>query len=124
MSVGLLVCSFDLYNVRDLDLLRQVEQRCDTVVAGVLSDDDVEARTGWPPVIPLAERLEIMQAVRGVDRAIVIDADTLPGLDHDTIVFGLAFAEGVHEVLVPALETASATLREALGGSVEGHAAA
>ena len=113
-----------MYNVRDLDLLRQVEQRCDTVVAGVDSVAVVEARMRWQHVIPLAELREIFEAVAGFERAIVIDAVTLPGLAHDTIVFGLAFAEGVHEVLVPALETASATLREALGGSVEGHAAA
>ncbi|HSN44011.1 MAG TPA: hypothetical protein VLR88_08140 [Propionibacteriaceae bacterium] len=124
MSVGVLVLSFDLYNVGDLDLVRQVRRRCETVVAGVLTDSEVRARTGRPPVVPLTHRLQIARSIRGVDDAIVFEAGNLAGLAPGTVVYSPVHLTGVHQVLVPERETASALLRETLAGCDAPHAAA
>jgi glycerol-3-phosphate cytidylyltransferase len=45
------------------------------LIAGVVSDENCELVKGRPPVIPLAERLEIVSHISYVDRAV---AETLP----------------------------------------------
>ena len=57
MSVGYLADSFDLINVRDLDLIAQARARCARLVVGVFTDEYVErvsdggrsfrCRSGW-----------------------------------------------------------------------------
>ncbi len=50
-------------------------QHCDFLIAGVVADELLVATKGRPPVVPLAERLEIVRQIRYVDEAI---AETLP----------------------------------------------
>lgn len=73
MSSGYLVATFDLLNVRDLDLIEQAASRCDHLVVGVLSDEFVEQRLGRRPVVPADERVRLVGNVRGVDHALVHD---------------------------------------------------
>ncbi|MBT2408526.1 MULTISPECIES: adenylyltransferase/cytidyltransferase family protein [unclassified Streptomyces] len=67
---------FDLFHVGHLNLLRQARSHCDHLVAGVFVDE-VAARKGNPPVVPLHERLEIVRSVKYVDEAV---ADATPGM--------------------------------------------
>lgn len=67
MPTGYVVGAFDLLNVRDIDVIAQVRARCDHVVVGVLDDDEVQRLYGRPPVVPLVERLALLEHVRGVD---------------------------------------------------------
>jgi cytidyltransferase-like protein len=67
MSKGYLVATFDLLNVRDLDVIEQATARCDHLVVGVFSDDLVEQLLGRRPVVPADERVRLVANVRGVD---------------------------------------------------------
>lgn len=80
MPTGYVVGTFDLFNVRDLDVICQVRETCARVVVGVLGDDEVQELYGRPPVVPLIERLEIVKHVRGVDDVVVHHA---PGTVQD-----------------------------------------
>lgn len=71
MLTGYVVGAFDLFNVRDLDVISQIRDRCGRVVVGVLTDDQVGRLHGRPPVVPLDERLQLIAHVRGVDDAVV-----------------------------------------------------
>lgn len=62
---------YDLFHVGHLNILRLASARCDLLVAGVVTDELATVVKGRPPVIPLAERLEIVRAIDVVDRAIV-----------------------------------------------------
>lgn len=66
MSVGYLADAFDLINVRDLDLIAQAHRRCSRLILGVFTDEYAEQTSGRRPVIPLAERMAILEHVRGV----------------------------------------------------------
>jgi hypothetical protein len=66
MSVGYLAQSFDLLNVRDLDLIAQAREHCTHLIVGVYTDEWVEALQGRRPVVPLAERMALVGHVRGV----------------------------------------------------------
>ncbi|MFD7458360.1 MULTISPECIES: adenylyltransferase/cytidyltransferase family protein [unclassified Streptomyces] len=66
---------FDLFHVGHLNILRRARAHCDRLVAGVCSDDLVTHLKGRPPVVPLAERLEIVRSVRYVDDTFVATVD-------------------------------------------------
>lgn len=66
---------FDMFHIGHLNLLRRAKEQCDVLVVGVASDDYVEGLKGVPPVIPLAERLEIVRALGIVDEVIVDESE-------------------------------------------------
>lgn len=66
---------FDLFHVGHLNVLRRAKSGCDYLIAGVVSDELAERAKGRRPVIPLAERLEIVRSIAFVDEAV---AEVLP----------------------------------------------
>jgi len=73
--IGYAAGAFDLFHIGHLNLLRHAKAHCDYLIAGVVSDELLVQSKGRSPVIPLAERLEIVRNIRYVDEAI---AETLP----------------------------------------------
>jgi glycerol-3-phosphate cytidylyltransferase len=67
--IGYAPGAFDLFHVGHLNLLRRAKSLCDYLIAGVVADEVLTAHKGVTPVIPLAERLEIVRNVRFVDAA-------------------------------------------------------
>lgn len=65
--VGYVPGVFDLFHVGHLNALRQARRLCDVLVAGVVSDAVCEATKGIRPTVPLAERIEIVDAIGIVD---------------------------------------------------------
>lgn len=61
---------YDLFHIGHLNLLRRAAERCDVLVAGVVSDEKALAAKGRAPAVPLVERLEIVRAIRVVDEAV------------------------------------------------------
>ncbi|WP_371790432.1 adenylyltransferase/cytidyltransferase family protein [Streptomyces sp. NBC_01471] len=61
---------FDLFHLGHLNLLKRARERCDYLVAGVLIDE-VALHKGYPPVVPLAERMEIVESLGCVDEVVV-----------------------------------------------------
>lgn len=68
--IGYAAGAFDLFHVGHLNLLRQAKAHCDYLIAGVVADDLLIATKGRAPVIPLAERLEIVRNIGLVDEAV------------------------------------------------------
>jgi len=75
VRIGYAAGAFDLFHVGHLNLLRQARSRCDYLIAGVVSDEMLELTKGKQPVIPQAERLEIVENVGLVDAAVL---ETVP----------------------------------------------
>lgn len=67
MVIGYAAGVFDLFHVGHLNILRQAKLRCDYLVAGIVCDELVEATKGYRPVIPTAERSEIVSNISFVD---------------------------------------------------------
>ena len=65
--VGYVPGVFDLFHVGHLNILRQARELCDVLVAGVVSDQVCLEAKGIVPTVPLAERLEIVDAIGIVD---------------------------------------------------------
>lgn len=75
MRIGYAPGAYDLFHVGHLNLLRQARAHCDHLIAGVVADDVLEVTKGRRPVIPLAERMEI---VRHIDYVDAVVAETQP----------------------------------------------
>jgi glycerol-3-phosphate cytidylyltransferase len=73
--VGYAAGAFDLFHIGHLNILKHAKSQCDYLIAGVVSDEMLELTKGVTPVIPLAERLEIVQSIDYVDEAV---AETVP----------------------------------------------
>jgi glycerol-3-phosphate cytidylyltransferase len=69
--IGYAPGAFDLFHVGHLNVLRHARERCDYLIAGVVSDDRLRLSKGANPVVPLEERLEIVRNIRFVDQAVV-----------------------------------------------------
>ena len=73
--IGYAAGAYDLFHIGHLNLLKHAKSQCDHLIAGVVSDEMLQANKGITPVIPLAERLEIVRSISYVDEAI---AEVLP----------------------------------------------
>ena len=68
--VGYAGGAFDLFHVGHLNILKHARSQCDYLIAGVVSDELLELTKGRPPIVPLAERLEIVRHISFVDEAV------------------------------------------------------
>jgi len=66
---------YDMFHVGHLNILRQAAARCDHLIAGVVSDEMALRAKGRRPVVPLAERMEIVASIDCVD---AVWAETVP----------------------------------------------
>jgi glycerol-3-phosphate cytidylyltransferase len=69
LKIGYAAGAFDLFHVGHLNILKHAKSECDYLIAGVVSDEMLELTKGITPVIPLAERLEIVSNIKFVDEA-------------------------------------------------------
>lgn len=65
--VGYAGGAFDLFHVGHLNLLRHAKSHCDVLIAGVLTDEMLELTKGVTPIVPFAERIEIVRCISYVD---------------------------------------------------------
>ncbi len=75
MRVGYAAGAYDLFHVGHLNILRHARRHCDHLIAGVVSDEMLLLTKGRAPVVPLAERMEIVAHIAYVDQ---VHAETVP----------------------------------------------
>ena len=69
--VGYVPGAYDMFHVGHLNIIRNSANECDRLIAGVVTDEVLQAVKGRPPVVPLEERMEIVGALRYVDEVVV-----------------------------------------------------
>lgn len=65
---------FDMFHIGHLNLLRNAKKFCDHLTVGVNSNKLVETYKGKKTVIDETERLEIVKAIKYVDRAEIMES--------------------------------------------------
>lgn len=75
MVVGYTSGVFDLLHIGHLNILRRAKEHCDFLIVGVSTDELVENYKHKKPIVPFEERIEIVSAMRYVDR--VVPQETL-----------------------------------------------
>jgi len=73
--IGYAAGAFDLFHVGHLNVLKHARDHCDHLIAGVVSDEMLELSKGRRPIVPLAERMEIVRHIRFVDE---VHAEVVP----------------------------------------------
>lgn len=74
--------TFDLFHYAHLELFRRASFVFDKVVVSVNGDDFVEEYKGYKPIIPLPERMAIIESIEYVDEVIynIGGADSRPAI--------------------------------------------
>ena len=65
--IGYAPGAYDLFHIGHLNILKHAAEHCDHLIAGVVSDEMLLLTKGRAPVVPLAERMEIVRSIRCVD---------------------------------------------------------
>lgn len=68
--IGYTTGVYDLFHIGHLNILRNAKERCEYLIVGVSTDEVVESYKGKRPIIPFAERIEIVKAIRYVDEVV------------------------------------------------------
>lgn len=68
-KIGYTTGVFDLFHIGHLNLLKRAREQCDYLIVGV-SSDDLVAYKNKRAVIPFEERIQIVEAIRYVDKAV------------------------------------------------------
>ena len=74
MLTGYVPGGFDMLHIGHLNILSSAAARCDRLIVGVATDDSLERMKGRAPIVPQAERMALVGALRMVD-AVVPDLD-------------------------------------------------
>lgn len=69
-DVGYVPGVFDLFHIGHLNILKRARDRCETLIVGVVTDETCLRMKGYRPIVPFAERIEIVRSVRFVDEAV------------------------------------------------------
>lgn len=70
-TIGYVPGAWDMFHIGHLNLLLRVRPMCDHLIVGVASDAAVFAAKQKHPVIPLADRMQIVGALGLVDQVVV-----------------------------------------------------
>lgn len=75
-KIGYTCGVFDLFHVGHLNLLERCKNLCDILIVGICNDDYVRQIKHKEPVFSEVERLRILNALKVVDAAYLVDIDT------------------------------------------------
>lgn len=67
---------FDLFHIGHLNLLEKCKSMCDILIVGVCNDEYVRKVKEKEPVFPENQRLRIINALKVVDDAVLVDIET------------------------------------------------
>ncbi|MDD3228959.1 MAG: adenylyltransferase/cytidyltransferase family protein [Oscillospiraceae bacterium] len=70
MVIGYTTGVYDMFHIGHLNLLKRAKEQCDFLIVGVSTDELVRKEKNKTPVIPFNERIEIVQAIRYVDKVV------------------------------------------------------
>lgn len=68
--IGYTTGVFDMFHIGHLNILRNAKNWCDYLIVGISTDELVQQYKEKTPIIRFDERIEIVRAIRYVDRAV------------------------------------------------------
>ena len=71
--IGYTTGVFDMFHIGHLNILRRAKELCEFLIVGVTTDELCRARKHKQPIICEAERVEIVDAIKYVDKVVLQD---------------------------------------------------
>lgn len=68
--IGYTTGVFDMFHIGHLNILKRAKEQCDYLIVGVSTDELVQDYKKKTPIIPFAERLAIVEAIKYVDKVV------------------------------------------------------
>jgi glycerol-3-phosphate cytidylyltransferase len=69
--VGYVPGAWDMFHIGHLNILLRAREQCDRLIVGVVTDDALMAAKGRQPIVPLAERMEVVGHFDMVDDVVI-----------------------------------------------------
>ena len=69
-KIGYTTGVFDLFHIGHLNILKKSKEMCDYLIVGVSTDELVQQYKNKTPMIPFAERVAIVEAIKYVDKVV------------------------------------------------------
>lgn len=70
-KIGYTTGVYDMFHIGHLNILKRAKEQCEYLIVGVTSDELCNSRKGKLPIIPENERMEIVSAIKYVDKVVV-----------------------------------------------------
>lgn len=69
-KIGYTTGVFDLFHIGHLNILKRAKEQCEYLIVGVSTDEVVQSYKHKNPVVPFKERIEIVEAIKYVDKVV------------------------------------------------------
>lgn len=69
-KIGYTTGVFDMFHIGHLNILKRAKEQCEFLIVGVSTDELVKSYKHKTPVIPYAERVAIVEAIKYADRVV------------------------------------------------------